>query len=238
MNTRRLSALAVMLAVLVAVTGCRTITGRTAGTWMDDKATTAKVKTALAGVQAGTVTRVSVDTFDGVVYLTGRAETEQARRELIQAAQRAAEGKPVVANLHLPGETPAAMPAAAAGTSPATTRPQVRTQPQPAPQAPVVSQQQVAATAPGTAAMPPPLRFNRIEREAGPAGTQRLIGYDDQGRRVATVYEISPQQLGQRMADLDTGGRDVDHVSIHPGPAGQYHLVLWHVDRQEAQRMR
>jgi len=40
---------------------------------------------------------------------------------------------------------------------------------------------------------------------------------------------------------LDSGERRIDHVSIYPHPGSdglQYHVVLWHVNRAEASRLR
>ena len=101
----------VAMAVAVALTGCRTITGRTAGTYLDDAATTTKVKTALAALQVGTLARVDVDTLHGRVYLTGAAKTQENKEHIMNVARGAAEGKPVVDQLFVAGETaPAASP--------------------------------------------------------------------------------------------------------------------------------
>jgi hyperosmotically inducible protein len=101
------------LAVGLVLTGCQTVTGRSMGQWWEDKAATAKVKTALASKRLGTLTRIDVDTYAGTVYLTGTVGSEQARREIEEMAQSAAGGRPVVSRLTVAGETaPAASPGA------------------------------------------------------------------------------------------------------------------------------
>ncbi|HXG17362.1 MAG TPA: BON domain-containing protein [Calidithermus sp.] len=104
-----LVALAVVAGVVLA--GCQTVTGRSLGQWWEDKATTAKVKTALASKRLGTLTRVDVDTYAGTVYLTGTVRTEEMRRQIEEMAQSAAGGRQVVSRLAVAGETvPAASP--------------------------------------------------------------------------------------------------------------------------------
>ena len=84
------------LAGLVA-TGCQTVTGRTAGQWADDKATTARVKTALAATKISTLTRVDVDTVENTVYLRGKVESDDVKRRAEEAA-KAVVGTARVAN--------------------------------------------------------------------------------------------------------------------------------------------
>jgi hypothetical protein len=72
-----------------------------------------------------------------------------------------------------------------------------------------------------------------------PAGP--FLAYDHQGKLVSTIYMIPMKDLdGQKMfADLAAPGGKVDHVSLHfnaghPGvPEPHYHIVLWHVSRQQ-----
>jgi hypothetical protein len=113
-----------LLSVLLAVTvGCRTMTGQSLGTNVDNKMTTASVKTKLAAQEMRHLTWVDVDTNDGVVYLSGTA-TSQAGREQAERVAASVDGvKRVVNNIQVqpamagaagaPPE-PSAMPAAAA----------------------------------------------------------------------------------------------------------------------------
>lgn len=101
----------IAVAIGLVLTGCRTVTGRSMGQWWEDKAATAKVKTALASKRLGTLTRINVDTHGGTVYLTGTVGSEQTRREIEEMAQSAAGGRPVVSHLTVAGEpVPAASP--------------------------------------------------------------------------------------------------------------------------------
>lgn len=253
----RATALFTILA-LMTLTGCGSITGRSAGTWASDKATTAKVKTALAGTRAASMTKVDVDTNSGVVFLTGRVATEQTRQDIVRAAELAAGGKQVVSNLTVIGEPMAAAPAAAA--SPPTATGAAGVAPQPAPSAQMAPSQRAqpqqgyivygpqgyyqqapppAQQAPPPAAGQPPitsLRFSRVVPDAYAAG--RYAAFDATGKQVATVYALTSDQLRQRgVSDLETG-KKIDHVSIYPqGGSDMQYVVLWHVDREEAARL-
>ena len=74
---------------LFAGTACQTATGRTAGTYIDDTAITAQLKSRLAAAQAETLTRVDVDTRNGTVYLTSTVADAamKARAEEIARTQ-------------------------------------------------------------------------------------------------------------------------------------------------------
>jgi len=68
-----------LLAVLVALTGCRTPAGRSAGQVIDDGTITTEVKAKLLndGVTKGLA--VHVQSFEGQVTLTGAVDTGQQR---------------------------------------------------------------------------------------------------------------------------------------------------------------
>ncbi|MGH7314558.1 MAG: BON domain-containing protein, partial [Candidatus Rokuibacteriota bacterium] len=175
---RSTHAIAVLVAVLVVVAGCRTITGRSAGQWIDDKTTTAKVKAAVASAQIGTMTRVDVDTSSGAVFLTGVTSNDSERQRIVEAARMAADGKPVASNLVL--STAKRDQAAAAGGMEPSASP--RTQP------PAVATAQPGQPHLASATTPPPtrLKFSRLEAEAPALG--RFAAYDESGRRVATLH--------------------------------------------------
>jgi hypothetical protein len=198
--SKTFKALVLMILGITALAGCRSMTGRSAGTFLDDANTSAKVKSAIASVKFGTVTQVDVDTSNGVVYLTGSAVTEDSKQHILQAARGAAEGKPVVDHLTV------SIPRAAA---PSTLEPLNK-------------------------------RFSRIESEPGGTDAKgRFVAYDKSGNQVATIYSIAAADLRRGgIAALDTGDRRVDHVSVYPHPGSdgmQYHVVLWHVNRQQAE---
>jgi len=246
--------LVVLVALLVVVAGCRTATGRSAGTWIDDQQITAKVKTAIATAKVGTLTRVDVDARDGVVYLTGNIESREAMQDILAAARTVPEARSVVNNLQVAGAapaTPAASPrttteppsgaaAASSGDARATItwqRPEQPARVKSQPRVTASQGQQVAAIAPAPAG----LRFSRVEPEATSDGSRRFAAHDASGKQVATVHTVPASTLTQdAIASLDAG-KLIDHVSIypHPGMGGaEYHVVLWHVDRNEAARMR
>lgn len=104
--------LAVVLALTIALAGagCRTMTGRSAGQWADDRAVTARVKARLATVGAHTLTRVHVDTYEGIVYLTGGVPSAEMK-ERAEALVRSVSGvREVVGNLHVPDGVAASPP--------------------------------------------------------------------------------------------------------------------------------
>jgi hypothetical protein len=107
--------LALLFAVLLAGAACQTTTGRSAGQWSEDKATTARVKTALGATKASTLTRVDVDTIDGVVYLRGKVENDDVKRRAGEVAANVTGGRVVndlIVDGSLAGERPpAASPA-------------------------------------------------------------------------------------------------------------------------------
>ena len=76
--------LAIAVALIAAASGCRSLTGRTMGELVDNKAAVTAVKAKLVADRVQNLTWVNVDANDGVVYLTGNAET---------AAQKARAGE-------------------------------------------------------------------------------------------------------------------------------------------------
>jgi hypothetical protein len=107
----------VALTVLAALgTGCRSMTGRSLGTNIDDATTTANVKSRLTTRNLRHLTWTDVDTRSGVVYLTGNAASPAERQEAERVARQVAGVRDVVNNLRVPGEA-----AAAAVEPPATT---------------------------------------------------------------------------------------------------------------------
>jgi hypothetical protein len=103
--------LGIMVTAALLATACQSTSGRTAGEWMDDKATTAKVKTALGAAKLGTVTSVDVDTVEGVVYLTGVVDSADVKRRAEEIAKNSSNGRRVVNNLSVGTDTtPSASP--------------------------------------------------------------------------------------------------------------------------------
>jgi hyperosmotically inducible periplasmic protein len=93
--------LTVVLAVLLFLNGCQAMTGETMGQNLDDGALTSSVKTQLATDRLNTVSRVGVETNNGIVYLTGEVETAEQRSRVGSVAAQVKGVKQVVNNLQV-----------------------------------------------------------------------------------------------------------------------------------------
>jgi hyperosmotically inducible protein len=98
---RAFKMLTVTLVVLFLMTGCQAMTGATMGENIDDGTLTSYVKTKLAGDRLATLTRVGVETNNGVVYLTGEVETAEQRSRIGSLASEVKGVKKVVNNLQV-----------------------------------------------------------------------------------------------------------------------------------------
>ena len=98
---RAFKMLAVTLAVLFFMTGCQALTGATLGENIDDGTLTSYVKTKLAEDRLVTLTRVGVETNNGVVYLTGEVETAEQRSHIGSLASQVKGVQRVVNNLQV-----------------------------------------------------------------------------------------------------------------------------------------
>jgi osmotically-inducible protein OsmY len=74
------------LALLLSVTGCTSMTGQTAGQYVDDSTITASVKAKLTAEKAANFTRINVDTTNRVVSLTGIVESPEQKTRAQQIA--------------------------------------------------------------------------------------------------------------------------------------------------------
>ncbi|MGH7323226.1 MAG: BON domain-containing protein [Candidatus Rokuibacteriota bacterium] len=98
---RMVKTLAVMLALLSVLSGCRAMTGKSTGQTMDDATITAAVKSKLVADKVSNLTRVDVDTNNGTVYLNGTVETPEQKTKAEQLAWQAKGVKAVVNNLQV-----------------------------------------------------------------------------------------------------------------------------------------
>ena len=98
---RAFKRLAVTLAFLFFMTGCQAMTGATMGENIDDGNITTSVKTQLASDKLVTLTRVGVETNNGIVYLTGEVETAEQRSHIGSLASQVKGVKRVVNNLQV-----------------------------------------------------------------------------------------------------------------------------------------
>lgn len=98
---RAFKRLAGALAFLFFMSGCQALTGQTVGESMDDSMITSSVKTQLASDKLVTLTRVEVETNNGIVYLTGQVQTAEQRSHIGSIASQVKGVKKVVNNLQV-----------------------------------------------------------------------------------------------------------------------------------------
>jgi hyperosmotically inducible protein len=92
---------AVLLAIVLTMAACQSMTGKTVGQNVDDATITASVKSKLVAEKAGNLTRVDVDTNNGTVYLNGTVESPEQKTRAEQLAWQAKGVKSVVNNLQV-----------------------------------------------------------------------------------------------------------------------------------------
>jgi len=89
------------LAFVLLIAGCQAMTGETAGENIDDGVVTTYVKTALAGERINTLSRVGVETDNGIVVLTGEVETANEKSRAGTVASEVKGVKRVINNLQV-----------------------------------------------------------------------------------------------------------------------------------------
>ena len=77
------------------------MTGQTMGESIDDSVITSSVKTHLASDKLVTLTRVDVETNNGIVYLTGQVQAAEQRSHIGSLASEVKGVKQVVNNLQV-----------------------------------------------------------------------------------------------------------------------------------------
>lgn len=93
--------LTITLAILCFINGCQAVTGDTMGQNLDDGALATSVKTELASDQLVTLTRLGVETNNGIVYLIGEVETAGQKSRVGSVASQVKGVKQVVNNLQV-----------------------------------------------------------------------------------------------------------------------------------------
>lgn len=215
----------VLVAAALATGGCSALTGRPVEIWAQDRGLTARVKARLAAVEPRTLTRIHVDTYESTVYLTGGVTSSEMKRRAEAITRDVTGVEQVVNNLHLAGEGALAQAASDVSASPA-----------------MEGVRRASTTLPS--GHPFARRYKsvvNVDLETGTPGWTRYVAYDGRGKRVATIYSLTPGELTKTGAANELTAEDgIDHVSIYrqqvPG-AVQYDLVLWHVSREEAARL-
>src|SRR6266478_7281224 len=90
-----------MLSLFLSVTGCTSMTGQTAGQYVDDSTITASVKAKLVGDKTANLTRIDVDTTNQVVTLNGIVESADQKAKAEQLARQVGGVKGVKNNLQV-----------------------------------------------------------------------------------------------------------------------------------------
>jgi hyperosmotically inducible protein len=97
----RLTVSSIILTALLVVSGCSSMTGQTAGQYVDDTAITTSVKAKLTAEKAATFTRIDVDTTNQVVTLNGIVESADQKARAEQLARQVGGVKSVKNNLQV-----------------------------------------------------------------------------------------------------------------------------------------
>jgi hypothetical protein len=225
--------------VILATSGCSALTGRPLETWAQDRSMTARVKARLASMDAGTLTRIHVDTYENIVYLTGGVTSTDMKRRAEAAARGVPGVEQVVNNLHLAGEGVLASASGEGSASPvpaSATDSAVSASPSMEP----------SRRTPGPRSDNHPIlrrfpRLGRVNLETGTPGWTRYSVFDGNGRHVATLYSVAAGELARNGAVKELiADDDINHVSIYrQGTPGQvlYDLVLWHVSREDVAKL-
>jgi hyperosmotically inducible periplasmic protein len=100
MNTR-LTVSSILLGALLVVSGCTSMTGQTAGQYVDDTTITTSVKAKLTADKAANFTRIDVDTTNQVVTLNGIVESADQKAKAEQLARQVGGVKSVKNNLQI-----------------------------------------------------------------------------------------------------------------------------------------
>ena len=90
-----------LLVLVMATAACESMTGKRAGTNVDDATITASVKSKLVADRAANLTRVDVDTNGATVYLNGTVDSPEQKARAEQLARQAQGVKSVVNNLQV-----------------------------------------------------------------------------------------------------------------------------------------
>jgi hyperosmotically inducible periplasmic protein len=103
MNTmlRRSGAGLAVLAIVMLLAACQSTTGRTLGENIDDAGITTTVKAKLAAEKIATLTRIDVDTNQGVVALNGTVQSESMKVRAEQIARQVKGVRDVINNLRV-----------------------------------------------------------------------------------------------------------------------------------------
>jgi hyperosmotically inducible periplasmic protein len=97
----RLTVSSIVLTAVLVVSGCSSMTGQTAGQYVDDTTITTSVKAKLTAEKAANFTRIDVDTTNQVVTLNGIVESADQKARAEQLARQVGGVKSVKNNLQV-----------------------------------------------------------------------------------------------------------------------------------------
>ena len=120
---KRVYVAAVIVVCTLAFVGCRSVTGRSLGQQIDDKLTTAAVKTKLTAMRVGNAFSTDVGTQFGVAHLSGTVKSPDQKAEAERLASRTAGVKRVLNEIVVVPTTATAAEGAGPAASPAAARP-------------------------------------------------------------------------------------------------------------------
>lgn len=86
---------------VLSFVGCTSMTGQTAGQYVDDRTLTSRVKAKLVAEKASNLTRVDVDTVNRVVSLNGIVESPEHKARAEQLALQVSGVRDVKNNLQI-----------------------------------------------------------------------------------------------------------------------------------------
>ena len=98
---RGLTLSSVVLAAVLVISGCTSMTGQTAGQYVDDTTITASVKAKLVGDKTANLTRIEVDTTNQVVTLNGIVESADQKAKAEQLTRQVGGVKSIKNNLQV-----------------------------------------------------------------------------------------------------------------------------------------
>src|SRR4029453_482856 len=87
----------------VSMVGCTSMTGQSAGQYVDDRTITSSVKAKLVADKAPNLTRVEVDPNKKIVYLNGIVQSREQKARAEQLAMQVSGVKEVKNNLQIQG---------------------------------------------------------------------------------------------------------------------------------------
>ena len=93
--------LCLVLTLILSASGCTSLTGQTAGQYIDDRTITATVKSKLVADRASNLTRVDVDTTNQVVSLNGVVQTADQKQRAEELAMQVSGVRRVNNNLQI-----------------------------------------------------------------------------------------------------------------------------------------